>query len=398
MRSFYIAWLLVITVLAPSVALAQQQIKLLAEQSTLVDVAANTQIMVGDNSKVAARLVTPTQLLLKALQPGYTDVWLINNSPQRLLVTVEQPIDKKLLLELDGLKAADKQLVTAITDNFVVATGEVEELTRQRLQLMAEKYPQLLDQSQSKPSDSPMLRLRVKILEIKQQQLKELGIEWQSATAGPAASTAIQGTFSWSAQMASTLNLLQTQGHAKLLASPTLSAQSGESATFLAGGEIPIPQVLAQGMQDVTFRSYGIKLNIAPEITATGKIKTQLSAEVSNLDPAVSVNGVPGILTRRTDSVFLADDNDTLVLSGLMSHEHSRSEGQTPALGDLPVIGQLFKSSELREQQTELVIMVTAERLASAQQRLQEKSQRLEQQTSWLSEAGCVGLQEVTYE
>ncbi|HAD47765.1 MAG TPA: hypothetical protein DCF92_02845, partial [Idiomarina sp.] len=119
MRSFYIAWLLVITVLAPSVALAQQQIKLLAEQSTLVDVAANTQIMVGDNSKVAARLVTPTQLLLKALQPGYTDVWLINNSPQRLLVTVEQPIDKKLLLELDGLKAADKQLVTAITDNFV---------------------------------------------------------------------------------------------------------------------------------------------------------------------------------------------------------------------------------------------------------------------------------------
>ena len=151
-------------------------------------------------------------------------------------------------------------------------------------------------------------------------------------------------------------------------------------------------------MQDVTFRSYGIKLNIAPEITATGKIKTQLSAEVSNLDPAVSVNGVPGILTRRTDSVFLADDNDTLVLSGLMSHEHSRSEGQTPALGDLPVIGQLFKSSELREQQTELVIMVTAERLASAQQRLQEKSQRLEQQTSWLSEAGCVGLQEVTYE
>ncbi|HAD48411.1 MAG TPA: pilus assembly protein CpaC, partial [Idiomarina sp.] len=132
------------------------------------------------------------------------------------------------------LKAADKQLATVITDNFVVATGEVEELTRQRLQLMAEKYPQLLDQSQSKPSDSPMLRLRVKILEIKQQQLKELGIEWQSATAGPAASTAIQGTFSWSAQMASTLNLLQTQGHAKLLASPTLSAQSGESATFLA--------------------------------------------------------------------------------------------------------------------------------------------------------------------
>jgi pilus assembly protein CpaC len=311
---------------------------------------------------------------------------------------VEQPIDRKLLLELDGLKAADTALATVISDNFVVAKGEVMESTRQRLQRLAEDYPQLLDQSQSKPSDSPMLRLRVKILEIKQQRLKELGIEWQNATSGPAASTAIQGTFSWSAQMASTLNLLQTQGHAKLLASPTLSAQSGESAAFLAGGEIPIPQVLAQGMQDVTFRAYGIKLDIAPEVTATGKIKTQLSAEVSNLDPAVSVNGVPGILTRRTDSVFLADDNDTLVLSGLMSHERSRSESQTPAMGDLPVIGQLFRSRELREQQTELVIMVTAERLDMAQQRLNAKNQRLEQQTNWLSEAGCVGLQEVTDE
>jgi pilus assembly protein CpaC len=151
-------------------------------------------------------------------------------------------------------------------------------------------------------------------------------------------------------------------------------------------------------MQDVTFRAYGIKLDIAPEVTATGKIKTQLSAEVSNLDPAVSVNGVPGILTRRTDSVFLADDNDTLVLSGLMSHERSRSESQTPAMGDLPVIGQLFRSRDLREQQTELVIMVTAERLDMAQQRLNAKNQRLEQQTNWLSEAGCVGLQEVTDE
>jgi pilus assembly protein CpaC len=398
MRKISIVWVFVINVMMSAVAAAQQQMTLLVEQSTLVDVTENTQIMVGDESKIAARLVTPTQLMLKALQPGYTDVWLINNSPERLLVTVEQPIDRKLLLELDGLKAADTALATVISDNFVVAKGEVMESTRQRLQRLAEDYPQLLDQSQSKPSDSPMLRLRVKILEIKQQRLKELGIEWQNATSGPAASTAIQGTFSWSAQMASTLNLLQTQGHAKLLASPTLSAQSGESAAFLAGGEIPIPQVLAQGMQDVTFRAYGIKLDIAPEVTATGKIKTQLSAEVSNLDPAVSVNGVPGILTRRTDSVFLADDNDTLVLSGLMSHERSRSESQTPAMGDLPVIGQLFRSRELREQQTELVIMVTAERLDMAQQRLNAKNQRLEQQTNWLSEAGCVGLQEVTDE
>lgn len=398
MRGYAFLCLLLATLVTPLTVLAQQPIKLVLEQSTLVDVAANTQIMVGDDSKVAARLVTPTQLMLKGVSPGYTDVWLINDAPQRLLVTVEQPLNKKLVLALEGLKAQDAQLTTVKTDNFVIARGLLKAQTREHLQRLAASYPQLLDQSQSKPVDRPMLRLRVKILEIKQQQLQELGIEWQNATDGPTASTAIKGTFSWSAQMASTLSLLQTQGYAKLLASPTLSAQSGESAAFLAGGEIPIPQVLAQGMQDVSFRAYGIKLNIAPEVTATGKIKTQLSAEVSNLDPAVSVNGVPGILTRRTDSVFLADDNDTLVLSGLMSHENSRSEAQTPALGDIPVIGQLFRSRELREQQTELVIMVTAERLDSAQQRAQQRQQRVQQQNGWLHQAGCVGLQEVTDE
>lgn len=398
MRGYAFFCLLLAMLVTPLSVFAQQPIKLVLEQSTLVDVAANSQIMVGDDSKVAARLVTPTQLMLKGVSPGYTDVWLINNAPQRLLVTVEQPLNKKLVLALEGLKAQDAQLTTVKTDNFVIARGLLNAQTREHLQRLAASYPQLLDQSQSKPVDRPMLRLRVKILEIKQQQLQELGIEWQNATDGPTASTAIKGTFSWSAQMASTLSLLQTQGYAKLLASPTLSAQSGESAAFLAGGEIPIPQVLAQGMQDVSFRAYGIKLNIAPEVTATGKIKTQLSAEVSNLDPAVSVNGVPGILTRRTDSVFLADDNDTLVLSGLMSHENSRSEAQTPALGDIPVIGQLFRSRELREQQTELVIMVTAERLDSAQQRAQQRQQRVQQQNGWLHQAGCVGLQEVTDE
>ena len=85
---------------------------------------------------------------------------------------------------------------------------------------------------------------------------------------------------------------MKRHGLAKLLAS--LSTQSVK-ASFLAGGELPIPQVVAQGMQDVTFREYGIRLIVEPVVLKDGRIKTKLSAELSNIDPAVSVAGVPGI-------------------------------------------------------------------------------------------------------
>ncbi len=382
----------------PALAADKSTITLLVNGSETVTLPDNTQVMVGDESKLAVRLVTPTQLLMKGLAPGYTDVWLINDTPQRLRVTIERPLDERLELELSALQQVEPDLRITRHRNFVIADGTVSAVSEEKLSVLASQYQQLLVQTEVTLTDPPMLRLSVKILEIKRQQLRQLGIEWQSATSGPTAATAIKGMFAWSAQMESTLNLLQQQGHAKLLASPTLSAQSGESAAFLAGGEIPIPQVVAQGMQDVEFREYGIKLNIAPEVTATDKIKTVLSAEVSNLDPAVSVNGVPGILTRRTDSVFLAAEGTTLVLSGLLSHEHSLNESAIPGLSDVPLLGKFFQAREQRQQQTELVIMVTTERLDAAEQRHQQQWQRQQQQQHWLEQAGCVGLQEVNDE
>ncbi|MGM0524856.1 MAG: type II and III secretion system protein family protein [Pseudomonadota bacterium] len=377
---------------------AQQSIELEVGQSERLQVAANTQIMVADESVITVHLITPTQLLIKGLAAGYSDLWLINDVPKRLQVAVTEPLNKKLALELQTLSSRDKKLTLEFVDSFVIASGAVTTSTAETLQSLQDNYPQLLNKTESPISDQPMLRLTVKILEIKRQQLQELGIDWQSATSGPTASTAIKGMFLWSAELDSTLNLLQQQGQAELLASPTLSAQSGESAAFLAGGELPIPQVVAQGMQDVTFREYGIKLNIEPEITATGKIKTQLSAEVSNIDPAVTVAGVPGILSRRTDSIFLSDEGDTLVLSGLMSLEKSDSSNGLPGVSELPLVGQLFSASQQREQQTELLIMVTTERLDAADKRAQEAQQRVFQQQQWLVEAGCSGLQEGTYD
>ncbi|MGM0480574.1 MAG: type II and III secretion system protein family protein [Pseudomonadota bacterium] len=377
--------------------LAEQKIELKVGETFRLPVPENTQIMVGDEALLSARLVNTNQLLLKAQAAGYSDLWLINEQATRWRVTILEGKDPALMLKLKALAEHESGLTIETLDNFVIARGSISADGAQVLAQLEGAHAQLLNQTSTRVVDQPMLRLSVKILEIKRQKLRELGIDWQTTTSGPTVATAIQGMFRWSAQMDSTLNLLQQQGQAELLASPTLSAQSGESAAFLAGGELPIPQVLAQGMQDVSFREYGIKLTIEPEITATGKIKTQLTAEVSNIDPAVTVAGVPGILSRRTDSIFLSEEGDTLVLSGLLSQEKSHSQSSTPGLQEVPLLGQLFQSQQQREQQTELLIMVTTERLDAAQQRADEQQQRYFQQQQWLLQAGCSGLKEKTY-
>lgn len=374
--------------------MATEERRLTVGDSQLLRLDANTQIMVGDDEVLAVRLVNPKQLMVKALSAGYTDLWLLGTDKRRLRFTVIEPPSDKLQLQLSNLQQTDSALQVVPNGSFVLTQGEVSVATKQRLSELAVQFPQLLEQTRTQAVDAPMLRLSVKIIEIKKQFIQELGIRWQSSTSGPSLVQGSQGIVSWTAQLDSTLNLMQQRGQAELLASPTLSAQSGQSASFLAGGELPIPQVLSQGMQDVSFREYGIKLNIAPQVTATGRIKTEMSAEVSNIDPAVTVGGVPGILSRRTDSIFLANEGDTLVLSGLISQQQSYNSAEVPGSENVPLLGQLLQSKQQREEQTELVILVTTERLDAVEQRHQLTQQHRQQQQQWLITAGCSGLRE----
>lgn len=389
----YWVLLMVLMVTLPSLA-SEQQHTLEVGQTERLEVPPNSQVLVGDDSILAIRLVDAKQLLVKALKPGYTDLWLINDSPQQFHYTINKSLPTELMLSLDDLKQRIPALSVSQQGSFAVVSGSLNAAERAMISQLSERFPALLDQTTVPAKDAPMLRLSVKIVEVKQQYLHELGIRWRSSLAGPSLARAIQGIVSWSPQLDSTLNIMQQRGQAELLASPTLSAQSGQSASFLAGGELPIPQVIGQGMQDVTFREYGIKLDIAPEVTATGKIKTQLSAEVSNIDPAVTVAGVPGILSRRTESIFLSDEGDTLVLSGLVNRESSVTSTELPAMHSLPLLGRLFQSEQQRQQQTELVILVTAERLDAAQVRAEQVMTYQQQQQQWLIDAGCAGLKE----
>ncbi|NVD28366.1 type II and III secretion system protein family protein [Parasphingorhabdus flavimaris] len=166
------------------------------------------------------------------------------------------------------------------------------------------------------------------------------------------------------------LDALERKGVVKTLAEPTLIALSGERASFLAGGEFPVP--IAQSNGDggngsggitVEFKPFGVSLAFTPTVLADGVINLVVEPEVSSIDPSasISVNGlvIPGLQTRRANTTLELRDGQSFAIAGLIRQDFQDTVRQFPILGSIPIIGSLFRSTSFAKQETELVIIVT---------------------------------------
>ncbi|MFN3989780.1 MAG: pilus assembly protein N-terminal domain-containing protein [Erythrobacter sp.] len=159
------------------------------------------------------------------------------------------------------------------------------------------------------------------------------------------------------------MDLSERLGLVTTLAQPNLTALSGETATFLAGGEFPIP--IAQGLGQVTvqFREFGVSLAYTPTVLSNGRISLRVRPEVSDLTTqgAITLNGfqVPGLTTRRTETTVELGSGQSFMIAGLLSANSQKLLEKAPGLGDVPIIGNLFRSRDFRRGETELVIVVT---------------------------------------
>jgi pilus assembly protein CpaC len=165
-------------------------------------------------------------------------------------------------------------------------------------------------------------------------------------------------------QFSLTLEALEQNGVVRTLAEPNLAALSGQSASFLAGGEFPIPVETDSGTV-VQFKPFGIQLDFTPTVVANEVINLQLSAEISSIDNTLALtDGTPGLSTRSTSTTVEMRDGESFVIAGLLQDDFRDSIGQVPWLGDIPVLGALFRSANYQRNQTELVIIVTAHLVA----------------------------------
>jgi pilus assembly protein CpaC len=242
-----------------------------------------------------------------------------------------------------------------------------------------------------------MVMMDVKIVEFKNKdKLRELGIQWDASANGPmvgiagdlkvsslrnqsggfyvlpSQETNIQGfdtlqrpiaPFRSYAGLASVLysriNLMASDGDATVLAQPQLSARSGREAMMNVGGRIPLQVSSGFGERRVQFERYGVQVHITPWVDPNGMINSKIKAEVSEPDGSMSVDGLPAFREKVVETVFNVTSGQTMVLSGLLQKGKSKSVTKVPFLGDIPLLGALFRSTRETENDSEVAIFVT---------------------------------------
>ncbi|GAA3968891.1 type II and III secretion system protein family protein [Allohahella marinimesophila] len=278
------------------------------------------------------------------------------------------------------------------SDDGIRLTGSYGPEFKNTIETVLQRYPQVINLAQIDLAKmKSMILIDVKILELRKRNLEQLGVRWDSSIAGPSAAMAATGTvnpffrsavdFNGAAQIAeaipvndtnfhssvgllsnigSRIELMEEAGEARMLARPMLSARDGAVATFHSGGELPYPVVDQNtGNIAVSFRSYGVKLNVLPQLSYEGKIMVEVDAEVSSIDSSININGVPGLISKSVSSTINAKDGETIVMSGLLANTEAESVSKVPLLGDLPLIGALFRTTNTENEGRELAIFLT---------------------------------------
>ena len=372
-------------------------ISLLTGQSRLIIFNEAYERLAIPNQDIAEAVpVAANQILLTGKAPGESTlvVWSKDNA-RFLFFDVSVRVN---LSQLDAQMRAlfpQEEIQLSQANGAVVLSGKVKSaLLIQKADTVAQSFGFKTVNLLSAPVPTEaQVQLQVRVAEVSRNKLRELAASpaYQSRPGNGAYSNTGAGPWTLGSvdagnmlgTVANTLNLflmnsnafmfiraLQSQGALRALAEPNLVAMNGQQASFLAGGEIPIPVVQglgggnAGGAVTVQYKEYGVRVNFKPTILDEEHIRLELEPEVSTLDYANSVRlggfSIPALRTRKAKTGIELRDGQTFALAGLIDNNEVRSLGKIPYLGDIPVIGTLFTSKQFQKQETELVFFVTA--------------------------------------
>jgi pilus assembly protein CpaC len=374
-------------------AQATETINLYVGQAYVLNEPNVKRMALGNGKIVAATVLDARQVLLLPESVGQTTLyfWRKNNSENSYIINVVASDLNKLLVEIKAMLGDASTIKSRIVGDKVVLEGaNVSSMESTRIAEIARRFPQIVNLV-GRLGLEPMVYIDVQIVEFRKNALKSLGVKWDKGA--PGFSVGVLGDFKRNGQFtpelnttgaapvpgivsqprinpfsayvgiatsfASALNFAASNGDATILAEPKLTSKSGGVAKFHAGGEIPLPVTNSFGQTSVQFKPYGVRLDITPLVNDAGIISTKVTAELSAVDVANAVSGIPAFLTRRAETEVNLRENETLVLSGLMSEESGKAIDKVPSLGDIPILGALFRSTEFRRNQTELVIFLT---------------------------------------
>jgi pilus assembly protein CpaC len=289
--------------------------------------------------------------------------------------------------------APDADVDIISVDNSLILTGNVRSpVEAENIRAVAARFAPDANSliNQLRVVAPNQINLRVRVAEVSKETLKQFGINWESIarlggnvlfgaafgrdfvtgntfTREGAANTLAGSYRNGSQDINAAIDALATEGLITVLAEPNLTALSGETASFLAGGEFPIP-IAQNGSNNATsitveFKTFGVGLAFTPHLLDAGRINLRVRPEVSQLSTAgaVQLSGftIPALTTRRAETTVELGSGQSFVIAGLLQNNSTQDISKVPLLGDLPILGALFKSDRFRRNESELVIIVT---------------------------------------
>jgi len=383
-------------------AATPKQVEMIVNQSQIITSQTMIKRASVANPDVAevVRVLSPTEILLAAKKPGMTQVILWDEQGNPTTIDVLVTGDKRQLeANIKRLFPTSNVTLSAAQSTLVLKGTCADARQARAIAQLASAYSAEVINSLSVVGPKQVL-LQVRVSEVNRSKLRRLGINWLyaqpdffvtqttngigSATVGTVPGNPLQHRMSFdlnpralagpisnvsvgipSARSISFIDALKENGVMTVLAEPNLVALSGQKASFLVGGEFPIPVPQDENTVTIMFREFGIRLSFVPTILDDGTIRLEVEPEISDIDysTAVQVSGfvVPGLITRKVKTAVELKNNQTFAIAGLISKSILATKSSVPVLGELPGIGPFFSSTIHRQEETELLVMVTAQ-------------------------------------
>jgi pilus assembly protein CpaC len=378
------------------------RITLEVNKGTLIRLSGPAATVFVANPEIAdVQVKSPTLVYITAKSPGETVIYAVDASDSVLLnapILVEHDVSR-LRSSLRQLAPGDRISADSVDGNLVLSgvvsdSGQADKIRALAASIAGEvKGSQVINRMTVATPNQ--VNLQVRISEVDVTKLQEIGVNWLKigsdvsfmtnnpvTTAGELANTLRIGRLGGQAASA-TLSALTEEGFATVLAEPNLTAMSGQTASFLAGGEFPVPisgtSVTTGGFPTITveFKSFGVSLAFTPTVIDAQHLNLRVKPEVSqlNLTPqggAVVVNGIniPALTLRRAETSIELGSGESFALAGLLQHTSQQQVSKVPWIGDIPVIGAVFRSDRFQRGETDLVIIVTPYLVEPVQTRL----------------------------
>jgi pilus assembly protein CpaC len=344
------------------------------------------RVSIGDPAIADAVVVSPREVLVNGMALGTTTLILWDQAGNRRSYTVEVTVDASALQRTFRQLFPGESMQVTASGNIVILSGTVRDtrVARQAAELARSTGATVIDNLTAPPAQQVLLQVR--IAQASRNAIKDIS----TLLRGQHVQDFTTDNADWSFESLSdgllrilvsggggsleaVFNALRTNSEVRMLAEPNLVALEGAEASFLAGGEFPFPVVQGNtGAVTIQWREFGVKLNFVPQITGAGNIRIKVAPEVSSLDFStglvVSGFAVPALLTRRAETEVELREGQTFAIAGLLDNNTLNSVTRIPILGDLPIIGELFRSRAARQDRTELIVLVTPRFVSASNQ------------------------------